>query len=70
MIVSHGDTSNIRVLVRLRNTYQLLSDPLSALGQKLEVGVGVNVEDIDQLGLEKGPYIDPLLVDLLNSIKM
>ena len=58
------------MLVRLRNTYQLLSDPLSALGQKLEVGVGVNVEDIDQLGLEKGPYIDPLLVDLLNSIKM
>ena len=58
------------MLVRLRNTYQLLSDPLSALGQKFEVWVGVNIEDIDQLGLEKGSNIDPLLVNLLNSIKM
>ena len=51
-------------------TYQLHSDPLSAFGQKFEIRVGVNVEDIYQFGLEKGPNIDPFLVNLLNSRKI
>ena len=57
------------LLVGLTKTYQLLSDPLGALGQKFEVRVGVNIEDIDQLGLEKGSNVDPLLMNLLNSTK-
>ena len=70
MIVSHGDASNKRLLVWLRKTYQLLSDPLSAFGQKFEIRVGVNVEDIYQFGLEKGPNVNPFLVNLLNSRKI
>ena len=70
MIVSDVDASNKRLLVRLSGTYQLLSDPLSAFGQKFEIRVGVNVEDIYQFGLEKGPNVDPFLVDLLNSRKI
>ena len=67
VIVSEVDASNKRLLVWRWWTYQLLSDPLSAFGQKFEIRVGVNVEDIYQFGLEKGPNVDPLLVNLLNS---
>ena len=70
MIVGYVDTSNNRVLVWLCRTYQFLGDPLSAFGQKFEIRVGVNVEDIYQFGLEKGPNVDPFLVDLLNSRKI
>ena len=41
--------------------------PLSALGEELEVGVGVDVEDVDEFGLEQGADINPLLVHLLYS---
>ena len=41
--------------------------PLGALGQELEVWVGVDVEDVDELGLEQGADVHPLLVDLLHS---
>ena len=70
VIVSHVDASNKRLLVWRWWTYQLLGDPLSAFGQKFEIRVGVNVEDIYQFGLEKGPNVDPFLVDLLNSRKI
>lgn len=58
------------MLVWQANTHQLLSHPLGALGEKLEVRVGVNVEDIEKLGLEKCANINPLLMNLLNSIKV
>ena len=48
-------------------THQLLVHPLGALGQELEVGVGVDVEDVDQLRLEQRPDVHPLLVHLLDS---
>ena len=70
MIVSDVDASNKILLVWRCRTYQLLSDPLSTFGQKFEIRVGVNVEDIYQFGLEKGPNVDPFLVDLLNSRKI
>ena len=70
MIVSEVDASNKRLLVWRWWTYQLLSDPLSAFGQKFEIRVGVNVEDIYQFGLEKGTNVHPFLVDLLNSRKI
>ena len=50
-------------------TYQFLCNPLGALGQKFEIGVGMDRQDVDQLGLEQGPDVDPFLVNLLNSIK-
>ena len=49
-------------------TYQFLCDPLGAFGQKLEVWVGVNVQDIDDLGLEQGANVHPFLVDLLDAV--
>ena len=48
-------------------THQLLVHPLGALGQELKVGVGVDVEDVDELGLEQGADVHPLLVHLLHS---
>jgi hypothetical protein len=48
-------------------THQLLRHPLGALGEELEVGIGVNVEDVDELGLEKGADVHPFLVHLLHS---
>ena len=57
------------MLVHVVNTYQLLDHPLGALGQEFEIRVGMNIEDVNQLGLEQGPYIDPLLVNLLDSTK-
>ena len=60
---------NKMALVRSCKTHQLLSHPLGALGQKFEIWVCVNIEDVYQLGLEEGPNIDPLLMNLLNSIK-
>ncbi len=42
-------------------------DPLSALRQELKVWVGVDVQDVDELGLEEGADVHPLLVDLLDS---
>ena len=50
-----------------RWTHQFLVDPLGALSQKLEVWVGVDVEDVDQLGLQQRPDVHPFLVDLLHS---
>ena len=44
-------------------------DPFSALCQKLEIWVCVNVEYIDQLGLKQCSDVDPFLVNLLNSAK-
>lgn len=64
-----GYTSNKIALVRSCSTHQLLSHPLGALGQKFEIWVCVNIEDVYQLGLEEGPNIDPLLMNLLDSIK-
>ena len=70
MIVSEVDASNKRLLVWRWWTYQLLSDPLSTFGQEFEIRIGVNVEDIYQFGLEKGPNVNPFLVNLLNSRKI
>jgi hypothetical protein len=44
-----------------------LRHPLGALGEELEVGIGVNVEDVDELGLEQGADVHPFLVHLLHS---
>jgi len=44
-----------------------LGHPLRALGQELEVRVGVDVENVDELGLEQGADVHPLLVHLLHS---
>jgi hypothetical protein len=48
-------------------THKLLVDPFGAFRQKLEVRIGVNVENVDQLGLKQSANVHPLLVDLLNS---
>jgi len=48
-------------------THQLLRHPLGALGEELEVGIGVNVENVDELGLEQGADVHPFLVHLLHS---
>ena len=42
--------------------------PLGALGEELEVGVGVDVEDVDELRLEQRADVHPLLVHLLDSV--
>ena len=52
---------------RLGPTYQLLGHPFRALGQELEVRVGVDVQDVDQLGLQQGANVHPFLVHLLYS---
>ena len=58
-------------LVKLQEcTYKLLMNPLGAFSQKLEVWVGVNVENIDQLSLEQSANVHPLFVDLLDSKKV
>jgi hypothetical protein len=44
-----------------------LRHPLGALGEELEVGIGVNVENVDELGLEQGADVHPFLVNLLHS---
>jgi hypothetical protein len=44
-----------------------LRHPLGALGEELEVGIGVNVENVDELGLEQGADVHPFLVHLLHS---
>jgi hypothetical protein len=48
-------------------THQLLRHPLGALGEELEVGIGVNVENVDEFGLEQGADVHPFLVHLLHS---
>jgi hypothetical protein len=69
VVIQFGYTSNKILLVWQANTYQLLGNPLSTFSQKLKVWVGVNVEYVEKLGLEKGSNIDPFLVNLLNSVK-
>ena len=49
-------------------THQLLVDPLRALGKELEVGVRVDVQDVDELRLEQRADVHPLLVHLLDSV--
>ena len=49
------------------SAHQLLVHPLGALGEELEVGVGVDVEDVDELRLQQRPDVHPLLVHLLDS---
>ena len=44
-------------------------DPLGALRQELEVWVGVDVQDVDQLGLQQRADVHPLLVNLLHSVQ-
>jgi hypothetical protein len=44
-----------------------LRHPLGALGEELEVGIGVNVKNVDELGLEQGADVHPFLVHLLHS---
>ena len=69
MIVGHFNARERENLVSDRGakSYQFLSDPLGALGQELEVWVGVDREDVYQFGLEQGSDVYPFLVNLLNS---
>ena len=48
-------------------THQLLVHPLGALGKELEVRVRVDVQNVDELSLEQGSDVHPLLVHLLHS---
>ena len=48
-------------------TYQFLVNPFGAFSQKLEIRIGVNIQNIDQFGLQKCANIHPLFVDLLDS---
>ena len=42
-------------------------DPLGALGQELEVRIGVDVQNVYELSLEEGANVHPFLVNLLHS---
>lgn len=56
------------MLVRVScRTYQFLVNPFGAFSQKLEVRIGMDVQNIDQLSLQQSANVHPLFVDLLNS---
>ena len=42
-------------------------NPFGAFSQKLEIRVGMDIQNIDQFGLQKSANVHPLFVDLLNS---
>jgi len=69
LVILHFDTLHVGSKLGLLQLFQLLGNPLSTFSQKLKVWVGVNVEYVEKLGLEKGSNIDPFLVNLLNSVK-
>ena len=62
--VSRKNTVLVRVSCR---TYQFLVNPFGAFSQKLEVRIGMDVQNIDQLSLQQSANVHPLFVDLLNS---
>ncbi len=54
----------------LWSTYKFLVDPFCAFGQKLEVWVGVDVQNIDQFSLKQSANVHPLFMDLLDSVEI
>ena len=42
-------------------------NPFGAFSQKLEIRIGMDIQNIDQFGLQKCANVHPLFVDLLNS---
>jgi len=45
-------------------------DPFCALGQKLEVWICVDVQNIDQFSLKQSTNVHPLFMDLLDSVNV
>ena len=62
-----GERKKTVVSEAAKDTNQFLVHPFGTLGQKLEVGIGVDIQDIDDLGLQQCSNIHPFLVDLLNT---
>ena len=50
--------------------HQFLVNPLGAFGQKLEVRICMDVQNIDQLCLKQSSNVHPLFMNLLDSVNI
>ena len=50
-------------------TYQFLVNPFGTFSQKLEIRIGVDIQNIDQFSLQQCANVHPLFVNLLDSVK-